>query len=68
MYTVFLNSIKLSKYRIGIKLDKDPLTVEQNNCLCKIVNTYTVYDLDASPRNPTNNFKLNNCLSGATSI
>ena len=28
-FTAFLNSIKLSEYRIGIKLDKDPLAVEQ---------------------------------------
>ena len=28
LYTTFLNSIKLSEYRIGIKFDKDPLAVE----------------------------------------
>ena len=28
LYTAFVYSIKLSEYRIGIKLDKDPLTVE----------------------------------------
>ena len=27
-----------------------------------------VYDLDAWPRNPTNNFKFKNCLIEATSI
>ena len=32
----------------------------------KIVNVYIVYDLDAWPRNPTNNFKYRNCLFGAT--
>ena len=47
LYTDFLNSIKLSEYRIGIKLDKDPLAIEQNNYLTKIVNVYIVYDLDA---------------------
>ena len=55
LYTIFLNSIKLSEYRIGIKFDKDPLAVEQNNYLTKIINVYIVYDLDAWPRNPTNN-------------
>ena len=30
-----------------IKFDKNPLTVEQNNYLSKIVNVYIVYDLDA---------------------
>ena len=62
LYTAFLNSIKLSGYRIGIKFDKDPLAVEQSNYLTKIVNVYIVYDLDAWSRNPTNNFKFKNCL------
>ena len=43
---------------MGIKFDKDHLAVKQNNYLNKIVNVYIVYDLDAWPRNPTNNFKL----------
>ena len=38
--------MKLSAYRIGIKLDKDNLAVEQNNYLTTIVNVYIVYDLD----------------------
>ena len=53
---------------MGIKFDKDPLAVEQNNYLTKIVNVYIVYDLDAWLRNPTNNFKFKNCLFGATNI
>ena len=68
LHTAFLHSIKLSGYRIETKLDKDLLAVEQNNYLSKIVNVYIVYDLDAWPRNPTNNFKFKNCLFGATSI
>ena len=36
--------------------------------MSKIVNVYIVYDLDDWPSNPTNNFKLNNCLFGAASI
>ena len=67
-YTAFLQSIKLSEYRIGRKFDKDPLPVEQNNYLIKIVNVYIVYDLVAWPRNPTNNFKFKNCLFGATNV
>ena len=51
-----------------IKFDKDPLAVEQKNHLTKIVNLYIVYDLDAQPRNPTNNFKFKNWLFGATKI
>ena len=58
LYSDFLNSIKLSGYRIGIKFDKDPLALEQN--------VYIVYDLDAWTRNPTNNFKFKNCLFGAS--
>ena len=53
---------------MGIKFDKDPLAVEQNNYLSKLVNVFIVYDLDAWPRNATNNFKLENCLFEATSI
>ena len=44
------------------------MVVEENNYLGKIVNVYIVYDLDAWPRIPTNNFKFKNCLFGATSI
>ena len=36
--TAFSNSIKLSKYRTGIKFDKEPLAIEQNNYLTKIAN------------------------------
>ena len=58
----FLYSIKLSEYRIGIKCDKDPLSIEQNNCLTKILNFYIVCVLNIWPRNPRNNFKFKNCL------
>ena len=60
--------MKLYEYRIGMKFDKDLLAVEQKIYLMKIVNVYIVYDLDAWPRNPTNNFKFKNCLFGATTI
>ena len=40
LYTAFLHSIKLSGYKMGKKIDTDPLTVEQNNYLTKIVNVY----------------------------
>ena len=63
-----MHSIKLSENRTGIKFDKDPLTVEQNNYLTKILNVYIVNDLDAWQRNPTNNFKFKNCLFGAANI
>ena len=35
LYTAFLYSIKLSGYKMGIKFDKDPLAVEQNDYLNK---------------------------------
>ena len=60
LYTAFLHSIRLCGYRIGIKFDKDPLAVDQNNYLAKIVNVCIVYDLDSWPRNPTSNFKFKN--------
>ena len=36
--------------------------------MTKIVNVYNVYDLDAWPRNPDDNFKFKNCLFEATNI
>ena len=35
---------------MGIKLDKEPLTVEPDNYLTKILNVYIVYNLDAWPK------------------
>ena len=51
-----------------IKFDKDSLGIEQINYEAKIVNAYIVYDLDAWPINPTNNFKFKNCLFRAISV
>ena len=65
--TAFVHDIKPSAYTIEIKFDKDPLAVEQNNYLTKIVNVYIVYDLAASPRNLTINFKFKNWSLGPTS-
>ena len=45
-YTAFLYSIKLSRYRMGIKFNKDHLAVEQNNYATKIVKAFIVYELD----------------------
>ena len=56
--TAFLDSIKLSGYRIGIKFDKDLLVAEEKNCQRKVVHVYIVFDLGAWPRNPNNNFKF----------
>ena len=66
LYNTSLNSIKLSEYRIGIKFDKEPLAVEQNNYLTKIVNVYIVYDLDAWPKVMLRNFTLKKCFFGAS--
>ena len=68
LYTAFLHSIKISGSKVGIKFDKDLLTVEQNNYKMKVANAYIVYELDPWPINSVNNFKLKNCLFGATSI
>ena len=68
LYTAFSHSINLSGYKMGMKIDKKPLAVEQNNSASKIVNAYIVSDLDAWPRNPTSNFKFKNVLFGATSV
>ena len=68
LYAAFLNSIKLSEYRIGIKFDKEPSALEQNDYLTKIVNVYIVYHLHVWPRNSAYNFKFKNCLFGATNV
>ena len=68
LYTAFLHNIRLPEYRIGIKFDKDPFAVEQNSYLSKIVNVYIAHDLDTWPRNPTYNFKFQNCLFGAFNV
>ena len=49
LYSAFLQSIKISGYRMGIKFNKNrvPLAVEQNNYTIKVLNAYIVYDLDA---------------------
>ena len=65
---LLLHSIKLYEYRIGIKFDKDPLAVEQNNYLSKIIHVYIFYDLDAWQINPTNNLKFKNCLFWGNNI
>ena len=53
---------------MGIKFDKYPLAVEQNNYEIKIVNAYIVYDLDNWPKNLLYSFTLQNFLFGATNI
>ena len=58
----------ISGYKVEMKLNKDCLAAKQNNYSTKIVNPYIVYDLDAWPRNPTNSFKLENCLLGVTNV
>ena len=68
LYTAFLNSLKLSGYKMGIYFDKDPLAVEQINYASKIVNVYILYDLDTWPNILLGNFKIKNCLFGTTSI
>ena len=68
LFTASLHSIKLFEYRMGIKFDKDPLAVEQNNCATRIVNVYILHEFDTWPEVPLNNFKLKNCLFTATNI
>ena len=40
----------------------------KNKHATKTVNPYIVYELDAWPRIPLNNFKLKFCLFGSTNI
>ena len=50
------------------KFDKDPLAAEQNKCATRTVNVYILYEFDTCSEVPLNNFKLKNCLFGATNI
>ena len=65
--TPFLHNIKLSGYRMRIKVNKDPLVVEQKYTT-RIIRAYIFYKLDAWPTNSLYNFKLRNCLFGVTNI
>ena len=49
-----------------MKCDGDPSVVEQNSYATKIVNSYIDYEL--WPKVFFSNFKLQNCLFGATNI
>ena len=62
LYTAFLHSIKLYGYKVGIKFDKDPSAVKQNNYATKIVNAYIVYDLDTWTNNPVRNVTFKKVL------
>ena len=53
---------------MGIKFDKNPLAVEQKNYPTKVANAFIVYDLDAGPKVPLNNFELKNWLFDATNV
>ena len=53
---------------MGIKFDKDPLAVEENNYLTKIVYIYIGYDLEGWPKIPLKIFTLKNDLFVATDI
>ena len=66
--TAFLLSINLFGYKMQIKFDKDPLAVEQNNYLTKIVNIYIVHDLDGWTKIMFRNFTLKKCLYGGTNV
>ena len=39
LHAAFLHSMKHSGCRMGIKIDKEPLAVEQNNYVTKIINS-----------------------------
>ena len=61
----FLHNIKLSEYMNTIQQEHFSCRTKQ---LHKIVSAYIVYNEDNWPKIPLNNFKLKNCLCGATSI
>ena len=68
LYIAFLNSMKLSGSKMGIKSDKNLLALEQSSYASKIVNVDIVYDLDAWSIDTTNNFKFKKSLFGAIRV
>ena len=46
------------EYKMVVKCDEVPLVLEQNKYFTKIVNVYIVYDIEAWPKNTTNNLKF----------
>ena len=53
---------------MGMKFDKDPLAVEQNNYLSEVANIYLLADLHSWPKISLRTFTIKNCLFGTTSI
>ena len=53
---------------MGIKFDKGSFSCRTKQLLDQNYKCLHCYDLDAQPRNLTNNFKFKNYLFGATSV
>ena len=68
LYTVSLQSIKLSGYKMRTNFSEDPLAPEQNNYATKIVNAYILYGLKNRPNNPLRYIKFKSFLFAATNI
>ena len=49
--------------KIAMSFNNSVFTIKQGNYKTNIANAYIVYDLDAWPKTPLNNFKIKNCLS-----
>ena len=62
LYNAFFHSIRHSGYKVGIKLDKDPLAVKQKNYTTNIVNAYIVYVLENWSNGALRGFALKYCL------
>ena len=62
LYNVFFHRIRHSGYKVGIKLDKDPLAVKQKNYTTNIVNAYIVYVLENWSNSALRGFALKHCL------
>ena len=58
LHGAFLPNMKYFTREIGIQFNNTPLVVEQNNYTTKVLNVYTIYDLDNSSKTPLRNFTL----------
>ena len=68
LYTVSLQSIKLSGYKMRTNFSEDPLALEQNNYETKIVNAYILYGLKNRPNNPLRYITFKSFLFAATNL
>ena len=68
LHGAILTNIKYFLPKIAMQFNNTPLVVEQDNYATEIVNDYIVYNLDNWRKILLRNFRIKNCLFGATTV